>query len=77
MVSMADVIGLLEAATLQPPGVILPETRFDEMSGWDSMGVVFVMGEALARWQIQLSADDLMDVRSVHDLHGVVASKSA
>jgi acyl carrier protein len=60
---------ILEEAAAAPSGSVVGATRLTTLDGWDSMGVVFFVGEALVHWPgIRLSAAEVDLAITVDDL---------
>ncbi|HMV70384.1 MAG TPA: hypothetical protein PKA64_26315 [Myxococcota bacterium] len=65
----AHVARILEAGAAADPDTIGPETPLTSIDGWDSMGVVFFLGEVAAHWpSVHLSSDEVASCRTVADL---------
>jgi hypothetical protein len=64
---------ILEEAAAAEPGSVHPSTALGEIDGWDSMGVVFFLGEAALHWpQVRIASDDVAACRTVADLARLV-----
>lgn len=62
--ALAWLSGIFEEA----PESIRPETSRDEIAAWDSLGVLTLMAELDEKFNIQLEADDMQDMKKVQDL---------
>lgn len=72
-----DVIAILNRATLAEPGVITAETRLDALPNWDSIGAVYLVGEAMERWSSALWAEDFEECATVGALAARIAERAA
>ncbi len=64
---------IVESAVAAEPGSVTPTTDLSELAGWDSMSVVFVIGEVGLHWpDVRLSADDVRACRTVSALAALV-----
>jgi acyl carrier protein len=73
VLSLADLVALLEEATQALPGAIAADTELAGVDGWDSMGMVVFMGLVKERTGIELRVHELgacADARAVLDLVG-------
>jgi hypothetical protein len=66
----------LEDATSSDPFTIHGDTVLTDVEGWDSLGVVFFLGEVARLWpRVTVPAADLEGAKVVHDLARVVAAR--
>lgn len=54
-----------------------PQTRFEDLSAWDSMDLVSVVVEAECRFDIQFEVIEIDRLITVGDLVGMIAAKQA
>lgn len=54
-----------------------PETRFEDLSAWDSMDLITVVVEAECRFDIQFEMSEIDRLATVADLAGMIATKQA
>ncbi|MCA9494375.1 MAG: acyl carrier protein, partial [Myxococcales bacterium] len=54
------VVELMERAIQADPGTLQPTTRFTDLEGWDSMGMVDFLGSLYDELGVALSIDDLL-----------------
>lgn len=62
-----DVMALLTEAVLAEPGQIRFTDTLAEVPGLDSSSAVYLMGEVLARYEVELSLDDFRASVTVND----------
>ena len=72
----STLIALLEDAVQADPGSLGPDTVLEGLDGWDSMGVVWFLGEVADRWDGFLSAEDVAACPTVRDLIELVRRAS-
>lgn len=70
-------VALLERELYEPAGSLRPDTRFEDVGGWNSMGIVTVLAELADHHGAELSADDVVACSTVADLHALVRAASA
>ncbi len=68
MPTAEEVIAVLNDAVMCEPGTITPQSDLSEVPGWDSSSAVYFVGEAIGRWQAELSAQDLRECTTVPQL---------
>ncbi|MEQ1504160.1 MAG: hypothetical protein ABMB14_18095 [Myxococcota bacterium] len=76
IVPVDDVIAILNRATLAEPGVITGATRLDALPNWDSIGAVYLVGEAMDRWGSALMAEDFAECATVAALAARIALRA-
>jgi acyl carrier protein len=66
---LAQVVQILEEASQADPGSVNGDTVLSTLDGWDSMGVVFFLGEVANHWpSVWLSGDAIEACTTVGDL---------
>ncbi len=56
---------------------LAPETRFDDVTGWDSMDLITVVVEVECRFDIQFELAEIDRLTIVDDLLQMIAAKRA
>jgi acyl carrier protein len=76
---MADEKITIEAALIMfadifefPAGALTPDTRQEDIEGWDSLGVLTLMAELDSRFGVILSASQLESLKKIDDLINVL-----
>ncbi len=54
-----------------------PETRFDDLIGWDSMDLVSVVVEVECHFDVQFELPEIARLSTIDDLSQMIASKRA
>jgi acyl carrier protein len=68
-----QVLSIVERAIRAEPGTVRPDARLDTLEGWDSMGVVDVLGTLYDTFGVVLTMDELATFRTVADVVARVA----
>jgi len=71
--ALAWLAGIFE----ESPESLRPETPRDEIAAWDSLGVLTLMAELDEKFNIQLEADDMENMKKVQDLLAVLERHGA
>ena len=71
--ALAWLAGIFE----ESPDSLRPETPRDEIAAWDSLGVLTLMAELDEKFNIQLEADDMENMKKVQDLLAVLERHGA
>lgn len=61
----------------EPPGSILETTQRADVLGWDSLGVLSLMAALDERFDIQLTEQELDELRQVQDVLDLLARNEA
>jgi acyl carrier protein len=67
------VTAIVERALRAEPGTVRPDTPFAELEGWDSMGVVDILGTLYDTFGVTLTVDELAGLTCVRDVVARVA----
>ncbi len=74
-ITVQELIGYLEDATLAVPGAIQPLTRLDQLNGWDSIGLMELIVRIQQRSGVLLRMDDLLDITTAQELAQLIADR--
>lgn len=73
LMSIQDFIGLIEVEFEEvPKGTLSPDTVFTEMKEWCSLYALILMGVLSSEFDLELTGDDLVGIKSVQDLYNFV-----
>ena len=67
-VTQPEAIEMLAVAFGAEPAEVSPETRREQLPGWDSMGALLLMAELDERFGIQLAAEESRKMRRIGDI---------
>lgn len=56
---------------------VAPDTRFDELIGWDSMDLVSIVVEVECRFDLQFELPEIDRLETIADLSRVIEAKQA
>ena len=71
--ALAWLAGIFE----ESPDALRPDTPRDEIAAWDSLGVLTLMAELDEKFNIQLEADEMENMKKVQDLLAVLERHGA
>jgi acyl carrier protein len=74
---LAEVTTVLREVLLDPTLECMPETRFDDVTGWDSMDLVTVVVEVECRFGLQFELVEIDRLLTVGDLMRMIVVKQA
>ncbi|HEX4369414.1 MAG TPA: acyl carrier protein [Rhodopila sp.] len=74
---LAEITTILREVLLDPSLECAPATRFEDVTGWDSMDLVTVVVEVECRFGLQFELAEIDRLVTVGDLLRMVAAKRA
>jgi acyl carrier protein len=74
---ITEITAILRGVLRDPALECAPTTRFDEVSGWDSMDLVAVVVEVECRFELQFELPEIDRLATVGDLLHMIAAKQA
>jgi acyl carrier protein len=66
----------VEDATQSMPGTVSATTALESLDGWDSLGMVALIGIVSEQRKVDLSMDELRECSTVLDLNDLIARRS-
>jgi acyl carrier protein len=60
-----------------PAGDISDSTNFDSVETWDSMTHMILINEIEAQFQLELSGDEIADIKTIGDAKRILAGRGA
>lgn len=63
-----EAIGWIETLFATPPGLVDVSTQRDQIEAWDSLGVLTLMAALDSDFGIQLSDEQIQQMKSVNDI---------
>ncbi len=70
------VIALLEQSIQARPDTVRADTQLDDLDGWDSMGMVMLVGELFDQLAVEIAIDDLNACKTVADIVALVPAET-
>ena len=61
----------------EPPGKLTPETLREDISAWDSLGVLVLMSDLDSDFGIALSDEELQEIKQVNDILEILHKRGA
>ena len=77
VITVEEVMSMLAEIFEVPEGSIAPETPRDDITGWDSLGVLSLMAEYDDRFGITMTSEQLEAMDKVGDLIDILTGHGA
>lgn len=78
MIHIDEFIKTLEAEFDElEPGTLKPDTKFTDLDEWSSMHSLIIIALIDTEYDVIITGDDLMSIKTVEELYNIVKSRQA